>query len=278
MSKIEFVPLQPYIGAEVKGVDLNLPLGRDEIATLRAGLLKYKAIFFRDQLIDRESHVRFGRYFGDPEIHPMPKFRLEGFPEIFPVKAERTYSEILHSDVSYLRCPAAASILRAVVLPSLGGDTVFVNAVSAYEALSEEVKNIIERLTAVHEPNFHRVIKDQEQLDTLNAQYPPREHPIVRVHPETGERLLFVSEGFTSRIVGLGKEEGRELLRLLVDQFKKPEHQVRFAWKPGSIAFWDNRATQHCAVPGFVGDRYLERVTLNGEEVVGPAVLPSTGQ
>lgn len=271
----EITPLQPSLGAQISGIDLSQPLDKARHAALHAALLHYKVLFFRDQVLTREQHIAFGAAFGDLETHPVEH------PEILPLvsrefagKYRQTTDSNWHADTTFRAEPSAASILLQRVSPGLGGDTVFANAVAAYDSLDDETKARIDGLTAIHDTRiFLQFIDSEEKRRALQAQYPPVEHPVVRVHPETGEKLLYVNSVFTREIVGLRPDESKALLARLFDQVKRPEFQVRWSWQPGSIAFWDNRATQHYAVPDYRGDRHMERVTIVGDRPVGPASI-----
>jgi len=271
-------PQQPRIGAEVAGIDLRRPLTAENREKLRNLLNNYKVLFFRDQQISREEHIAFGREFGELDIHPI--VQVAEAPVIQPISAERfrkysgssggsdkRYTNRWHTDETFRAIPPLASILRAVHLPELGGDTVFADATAAYEGLSDEVKERIANLRAVHSAAYgFGWYNNLERKAAIEREYPPVEHSVVRVHPETGAKVLFVNSAFTSHILGLNKEESDRLLAHLLSQFAQPEYQVRFKWRPGSIAFWDNRATQHYGVWDF-GDakRELERVTIKGQ-------------
>jgi alpha-ketoglutarate-dependent sulfate ester dioxygenase len=278
---IEIAPSAGYIGAEISGVDLRGPLGADTISAIRAALLKHKVIFFRDQQVGHEEQVVFARRFGKvTPAHPHEDEPPEGFPELLPIDSRRyeqrlgrkqtSYDASWHTDVTALVNPPAASILRADILPPYGGDTAFTNLVAAYENLPAPLRALADTLDAKHaftfrgRPGSRREAKIQE---TALVAY----HPVVRVHPETGERVLFVSPGFTEgprEIRGFSPRQSDRILQLLWEEATRPEYQVRFRWAPGSIAFWDNRATAHLAIPdaGHLGhDRVLYRSTIEGD-------------
>lgn len=272
------VPQQPRIGAEVRGLDLREPLTanlRDELLKL---LVQYKVLFFRDQDITREQHIAFGRQFGDLTVHPVLHSADSGLI-VQPISADRfreyrksangekDYSSEWHSDETFRATPPLASILRAIEVPELGGDTVFTNTAAAYEGLSAEVKKRIEGLHAVHQfLRRNRNYLDSERRAEIERDNPPVQHPVVRIHPDSGAKVLFVNPTFTTHIVELDKDESDRLLAHLFYEIGRPEYQVRFKWRKGSIAFWDNRATQHYALWDY-GDakRELERVTIKGQ-------------
>lgn len=271
---VTVIPQQPSLGAEIYGVDLRAPLSDELYELLKELLLRYKVLFFRAQNLSREQHIAFGRRFGDLDVHPLVQANE---PLIQAISAERIrkgpagvrgYTNRWHSDETFRSVPPIASILRAVHVPDIGGDTVFADAVAAYEGLPNEIKQQIDGLEAVHRLAHGFAWPDTDLWRTLDSQFPSVTHPVVRVHPETGAKVLFVNSVFTSHIVGLAKGASERLLAHLTEQFNRPEYQVRFKWRVGSVAFWDNRSTQHYGVWDF-GDavRELERVTIKGQPV-----------
>lgn len=277
---VSISPSTPTIGAEISGLDLDRPLTAVEADLLRAAWLRFKVVFFRDQDISHESHVRLGRLFGDLEGHPVIP-SVKGFPEILRiegVEGVQLTAETLapfqaynkwHTDVTFRQQPSIASILRARVLPPLGGDTMWADTAAAYAGLPQPVKDRIEGLEAEHDivRSFGGRVSEEKRAQ-LARDFPPVRHPVVRTHPETGEKILYVNYTFTSRIVGVSEEESDSLLRLLFDRIKVPEYQVRFRWTPNAIGIWDNRSTQHYAVGDYwPAHRVLERVTVSGDVV-----------
>jgi len=265
-------PLQPTIGAEIGGVDLGRPLStaaRDEI---KAAILLYKVVFFRGQDLDREQHAAFARQFGPLYVHPsVNKPDADQQPAAHRIAAEDTkkYADLIaqqqaegwdpyHSDTSWRLVPTWGAVLRAVTLPEVGGDTIWVDAGLAYEGLSAETK---ERLEGLHVTHDYR-----SALLRSGHDYPIVAHPVVRTHRETGRKILWVNFSQHPWIVGLDRQESRELLSIVHDEYRKPEYQVRFSWRPDSIAFWDNRAAVHYAVRNY-GDfpRLLERILIADE-------------
>lgn len=266
-SRIDIRPLTPAIGAELHGLDLGAPDIADHIPAIKAALLAHKVIFFRDQHITAGQHIEFARHFGDLEIHPAtPKDQAN--PEILRIAHgpdSRGRENNWHSDVTWRERPSLGSILRAIEVPPVGGDTLFADMHLAFLSLSPELQRIARSLTAVHD--IARVFAGRlgQAPEDLHAKYPPQRHPVVRTHPETGAPTLFVNTGFTSHIEGLGASESAALLAHLYATAGNPEIQCRFRWQPGSIAFWDNRATQHFAVSDyFPARRVMERVTIAG--------------
>jgi taurine dioxygenase len=265
-SRIGIKPITPRIGAEVEGIDLADELSDETIAAIRAALVTHRVIFFRDQDITQEQHIAFARRFGELEIHPItPKDQPN--PEIFHLRASperKGGADVWHSDVTWREKPSFGSILIGRTIPEVGGDTMWCDMVAAYEGLSSAMKDWISRLTAVHDGSVFATLQGKPASD-FHALYPPQNHPVVRTHPDTGERILYVNSSFTTRINGLDKKESDWLLDHLCAQTAKPEYQVRFRWRKNSIAFWDNRACQHYAVGDYYSTpREMERVTIIG--------------
>ena len=270
MLKLE--PLTATIGAEVEGVDLADDLADDVIAEVREALLRWKVLFFRDQdRLDRTRHIAFGRRFGELEVHPVtPKDQTE--PEAFVIPAGGTFRapDTWHCDVTWRPQPSLGSILRAVELPPLGGDTLWANMARAYELLDDDTKERIDGRRALHDyTSAFGYGQPPEVQEKMRAKHPTVDHPIVRTHPETGEKVLYVNAGFTRGIVGMDDDESGPLLRRLYATATIPDVQVRFRWRPGSVAFWDNRATQHYAASDYYPQRrVMERVTITGDTPV----------
>jgi len=272
-STLTFAPLTPTIGAEVGGIDLREPVGPDAVKALRDALLKWKVLFFRDQDITTEQHLAFARLFGELEIHPFAPHK-PGYPEVLAIHhgpGNRGRENAWHSDVTWRAEPSLGSILRAIEIPPVGGDTLFADMYAAYEGLTDAVKGKIEGRKAIHDfTHFRRGMrkrgKSEAEIEAFNKEYPEVEHPIVRTHPETGRKGIYVNVGFTLRIVGLEKDESDSLLRHLYAQASIPEYQCRFRWQKNSIAFWDNRSTQHYAASDYYpAVRRMERVTIVGD-------------
>ncbi|QYJ06516.1 TauD/TfdA dioxygenase family protein [Qipengyuania flava] len=262
-------PMTPAIGAEIYGIDLGANDIASRIPEIRAALLKHGVIFFRDQDITSEQHIAFARHFGELEIHPAtPKDQPN--PEVLRIAhgpKSRGQENNWHSDVTWREEPSLGSILLAREVPECGGDTLFANMHLAYERLSDQMKRFCEGLTAVHD--IARVFAKRlgKSPEELHEQYPPMRHPVIRTHPETGERAIYVNTGFTSHIEGLSKDESAWLLDHLYKTAWDVEIQCRFRWQAGSIAFWDNRVCQHLAVSDyFPARRVMERVTIAGDK------------
>lgn len=276
LDPITVTPVQPLIGATIEGVQVAQATEEDILA-IRAALLQYKVIFFRDQTMSRPEHVALGRRFGDLEVHPLSAH--PDHPEMLVLISEgeaetgmlAPAADYWHTDTTFRDTPSAASILYGYKIPPLGGDTLWCNTVAVYEGLPDELKHHIDGLEAVHNGlvSFARHLPTPESQAAFLDRHPPQVHPVVTVHPETGEKAIYVNSGFTTHIVGMSEAESRDLLTRLFDEVKRPEYQVRFRWQPGSIAFWDNRSTQHYGVADYKGHRHLERVTVLGTRPVG---------
>lgn len=264
---LDIRPLTPAIGAEIFGIDLAAPDIGDHIPAIRSALLAHKVIFFRDQHITAEQHIAFARQFGDLEIHPAtPKDQPN--PEILRIAHgpdSRGRENSWHSDVTWREAPSLGSILRAIEVPAVGGDTLFADMHLAFLSLSPELQRFVRGLTAVHDIAKVFAGRLGQSIEEMHAKYPPQRHPVVRTHPETGAPTLFVNTAFTSHIEGLTRSESDRLLAHLYATAANPEIQCRFRWQAGSIAFWDNRAGQHFAASDyFPARRVMERVTIAG--------------
>jgi taurine dioxygenase len=280
-ARLEISPASPVLGAEIRGLDLDRPLSPATVAALRAALLRYKVLFFRDQDISHQAHIALGRHFGELEGHPVLP-HVPGHPQILHIEGvdgiqwtDETIGDgrnldKWHADVTFRQKPSMGGILRARVLPPLGGDTLFADTAAAWRDLPDEVKLRIDGLRAEHDilQNFGGRVSD-ETREELRRTTPPVLHPVVRTHPETGEKTLYVNRAFTSCIEGLDQDESRELLSYLTDRMKQPEYHVRFRWSPNAVVFWDNRATQHYAVLDYWPHRrVVERVTIVGDRPI----------
>ncbi|KAA9149409.1 TauD/TfdA family dioxygenase [Amycolatopsis acidicola] len=291
-------PVAGHIGADIDGIDLSRPLEEDVVARLKDALHRHRVLFFRDQNLDHAAQIAFARNFGElTYAHPHDDAPPEEHPEIFTIDPRRyeerygkdfrteerrrrySYFTGWHTDVTAAVNPPAGSILRAEIVPDVGGDTTWTNLVAAYEGLSEPVREFVGTLRAEHRyGGADRPAGGSSYAQRVNDNLLVAEHPVVRVHPETGEKGLFVNPGFTSHIIGLSPRESRALLDLLYAEITRPEYTVRFRWAPGSVAFWDNRATAHLAprdIEHLDVERRLHRVTLVGDRPVGPDGAPS---
>ena len=266
-SDLMIEPLTPFIGAEITGVDLR-EVTQEQVTGIRAALLKHQVVFFRDQTLNQEEHIRFARQFGELEIHPATP-KGQNNPEVLHIAhgpESKGRENMWHSDVTWREKPSLGSILKAVEVPAVGGDTLFANMVEAYERLPGDIKDKIAGKIAVHD--IARVFAGRlnKTAEQLRETYPVMEHPIVRTHPETGANVLYVNNAFTSHIKGMDEDESKELLQALYRTASNPELQCRFRWKAGSLAFWDNRACQHFASSDYFPQvRKMERVTIAGD-------------
>jgi alpha-ketoglutarate-dependent taurine dioxygenase len=282
--QLSITPMSGTIGAEIRQVDLHQELAAETVAAIRRALLDYKVIFFPGQHLSASEHKNFASYFGEiTNAHPIVP-GLADNKEVFEIdytlyrrileKAPKNYgdTEKWHTDVTFVETPPLGSILNAIVIPDAGGDTLWADTQAAYEGLSQPFKDLVDGLTAVHDGtrSFGGLLKAVGEGEWDGKKFTklvPSEHPVVRTHPETGRRNLFVNPGFTTRITGLTNTESETLLRFLYAHMATPEYVVRYRWKAGDLGFWDNRTTMHYAI-GDYGDahRVIQRVTLKGDK------------
>ncbi len=267
-GSFEIQQLTPAIGAEIGGVSTATELSDAVIAEIRQALLDHKVIFFRDQDLTQEQLLAFAKRFGDLEIHPAtPKDQPN--PEVLRIEhgpKSKGQENMWHSDVTWRAEPSLGSVLNAIEIPPVGGDTLFANMNLAYENLPEDIREKITGMTAMHDIARVFAKRLNKKPEELHDKYPPEEHPIVRTHPETGLRTLYVNGAFTSHIVDLEPEESAALLKRLYATAANPEIQCRFRWTKGAIAFWDNRACQHFASSDyFPARRIMQRATIKGD-------------
>jgi len=272
---IEVVPLTATIGAEVRGADLATAADDPVVmARVERALSDHLVLFFRDQVLTPGQQLRFAGWFGPFEHHAFAKPHPDhpDMTVLDQTTPETDGANSWHSDSSFMEHPALGSVLRAVQLPPLGGDTCWASMYAAFDALSPRMQAMLDGLTALHDiivplekaiAGGHSV---SANLEEIRRAWPPMEHPVVRRHPVTGRRALYVNNNFTTRILGIAKAESDVLLPYLLQHVQRPDFQVRFRWAPGSVAFWDNRVTQHYAVPDYSGHRrIMHRVTITGE-------------
>lgn len=269
---IEVQPVAGSLGAEIRGVNVATAPGDEVISEIRQAFLDHLVIFFRDQRLTPHEQLAFARRFGEPMEYP----QLKGLPEcplitpVLKLEHERVnFGGVWHSDTTYLTRPPMASMLYALEIPPYGGDTLFANQYQAYETLSDGLRNVLDGLTGVNSSTKADASKTREERlkdAGVEMKVLVGEHPVVRTHPETGRRALYVNIGHTTHFKGWTEEESRPLLEYLWHHQVRPEFTCRFRWQPGSIAFWDNRCVQHNAVNDYQGfRRVMHRVTLAGD-------------
>jgi taurine dioxygenase len=262
---INVEPLTASIGAVIGGINLADKLSEQVKAEIQHAWLKHLVVFFRDQELTAEQHLSLGRDFGELHIHPAAPYRHDN-PALMAIHTDadshRNNGEVWHSDVSADEQPPKASILYLQTVPATGGDTLWANMYAAYEALSSPIQEMLEPLSARHEANYSGFYGDHKP----QRANPHANHPVIRTHPETGRKALFVNQGFTKAILGLSREESSALLQFLFQHVKHPAFHCRFRWTENAVAIWDNRCTQHLAVwDYFPNTRSGTRVTVQGD-------------
>jgi taurine dioxygenase len=260
------------LGAEISGLDLKQPMDAETFAAFEAALIEHKIVVLRDQHLTTEQHVAVSRPFGELEVHPM---RPQGeFPEILVLDNHKDNpvlsTDVWHSDTTFRKNPTKYTILRCQIMPKVGGDTLWADMEAAYEGLSPAFRRMIEGLRAVHDFQNFRVLfkntdEDRAKLRKMEELFPNPSHPVVRTHPATGRKSIYVNPQFTLRIEGLEPGESRAILDVLFAHAQVPEYQFRLRWTAGAIVFWDNRSTQHYAA----NDYYPERRRMERTAVVG---------
>ncbi len=269
--------VRPYsgaIGGLVEGIDLCSPLDDDTCSALQQALLDYEVLFFRDQPLQPKDHASLANHFGQPQLHEAYD-HVAGYPQITILENDQdrpSKIEMWHTDMTFRPCPPLGSILHGVVIPEKGGDTLFASMSAAYEGLSDRMQSMLSGLTAIHD--FSYGFKESlaepggaERLADMVAANPPVEHPVVRTHPVSGKKCLYVNSLFTVRIKGMHERESRSLLQFLYQHVTTPEFTCRFSWQPDSVAFWDNRITQHKPVNDyFPAHRRMQRITIDDGE------------
>ncbi len=269
-------PLNGFIGAEIDGVDLRRPLGPAEFKIVHDALVTYEVIVLRDQDITVDQQMAFGALFGELSIHPFSP-NLPDKPEVIVLDYSKdnppALTDIWHADETFREAPPMATILRAKTVPEVGGDTLFSSMSAAYRGLSERMKQHIHGLEALHDFKPWRPLfgqSDRAKLRGLEDDFPNPWHPVVRVHPVSGRRVLYVNQQFCVRIKGLKTDESDALLNFLYRQATIPEYQLRVKWKPSTLVMWDNRSVLHYAAHDYYpARRTMERVTVKGERPVG---------
>ena len=267
-----------FLGAEISGIDLTKPLSPEMVEALKLAHAEHEVLVFPDQKISSDDLKRFGRYFGELSVHPFST-NSEGSPELIVYDNKEGNppppTDVWHSDETFRENPPMGTILCSKIIPEIGGDTAFCSMTAGYEGLSEKMQQFISGLEAVHDFTPFKALftedeKGLQRLAKYEAQYRPITHPVVRVHPVTGKKALFVNPQFTLFIKGMEESESRMLLDRLYRQTAILEHQYRHRWEPDMVVFWDNRSTMHAAVHDYYPQRRLmERVTITGDRPVG---------
>lgn len=280
MGDLEVVPVTPQLGAEVRGIKLHAELDDDDIGAVRAALLRHKVLFFRHQSLDPVAMRATAALFGEPTpAHPVEP-SLEGHPEVLPLDSdEGARADVWHSDLTFQVEPPLGALLHAETVPDVGGDTLWVDMTAAYQALSPPIRQFLEECTATHSPTkaggYFAARDATDGAKAAETAAASTSHPVVRVHPETGQRSLFVNPLFTDKIDGLRRRESDALLALIQETATRPEATLRWRWEAGDVAFWDNRCTMHYALRDFgSARRRMIRVALEGDRPVG--VAPTT--
>lgn len=271
---LEIKPIAGALGAEIHGMDLTAELNASQLLTLRELLVEHEVIFFRDQNISSEQHQALAQSFGPLQRHPAYN-TVDGYDAITILEStpeKPTKIEVWHSDMTFRRHPPMGTILRSVIVPDKGGDTLWSSMTAAYEGLSSQLRAMLEGLTAVHDfsHGFRESLAEPggaERLADAVAENPPVRHPVIRTHPESGKKVIFVNALFTTHIENIPRAESDALLKFLFAHVTTPEYTCRFQWQPNSIAIWDNRSTQHKPVNDyFPAHRKLLRTTIDGDK------------
>ena len=266
-------PFAPNLGAVITNVDLSNDINDAELKGIRDAFLKFQVLFFQSQSeISPENHIKLGRCFGDLHIHPAAP-KMKKYPQIFEINTDKNSkiangAEDFHSDVSCDIEPPLGTMLQLHILPECGGDTMFANMYMAYEALSNPMQKFLSDLKASHESeHFYRGRYKTESNSESKTEYPSAIHPVIRTHPETGKKAIFVNKFFTTRILGLEPQESKFILDFLFSHIEKTEFQIRHRWNKNDMAFWDNRCTLHKAIwDYFPNERKGRRVTIKGDK------------
>ena len=272
-APFEVEQLGAHLGAQIHGLDLRQDMSPDTFAAFEAALIEHKVLVLRDQPLSTAQHVALSRRFGELEVHPM---RPQGeFPEILVLDNHKDNpvlsTDVWHSDTTFRKNPTKYTILRCQIMPKVGGDTLWADMTAAYDGLSETFKTMIGGLRAVHDFQNFRVLfsrsaDDQAKLNRMEEMFPNPSHPVVRTHPVSGRKVIYVNPQFTLRVEGLRPDESRALLEVLYAQVHVPEYQFRLRWQPDTIVFWDNISTQHYAANDYYPQRRrMERTAVVGE-------------
>ncbi|AIZ34650.1 taurine dioxygenase [Pseudomonas parafulva] len=272
---LTLTPLSPALGAQIDGIDLSRALPPEQRDTLEQALLEHQVLFFRKQFITPAQQAHFAAHFGDLHIHPIYP-NVPETPQVLILDTAVTDvrdNAVWHTDVTFLPTPALGAVLSAKQVPAYGGDTLWASGIAAFEALSAPLQLLLDGLSATHDftrsfplERFGSTAEDLARWEATRRNHPPLSHPVVRTHPVSGRKALFVNEGFTTRINELAEHESEALLRLLFAHATRPEFSIRWRWQEGDVAFWDNRVTQHYAVDDYRPQRrVMHRATILGD-------------
>lgn len=282
------LPITGALGAELRGLDITKPLGATQLQDLRSAIAEHSVVFLRDQAgLSVEQHLELAKLFGKPEPHPIVK-GLASHPDILQWTKEAgkptDFGESWHTDNSYQQQPTAESLLYSLEVPPYGNDTLWASTYAAWDGLSDGLKRMLESLNAVHSPAKAFSSDNSARADRFEGKEGERQyvksealtteviHPVCRIHPVTGKKILYVNSMFTLRFEGMTEEESTPLLQYLYHHIAKPEYQCRFRWTPDTLTIWDNRCTQHLAInDNFTHKRTMRRATIQGERPVGLA-------
>ncbi|TDV52542.1 taurine dioxygenase [Pseudomonas graminis] len=272
---IDIQPLSPALGAQISGVDLSRDLTGEQRNAIERALLDHQVLFFRDQPITPQQQARFAAHFGDLHVHPIYP-NVPEQPEVLILDTAVTDvrdNAIWHTDVTFLPTPALGAVLSAKQVPAYGGDTLWASGIAAFEALSRPMQTLLDGLTATHDftrsfplERFGSTAVDLARWEETRRKNPPLSHPVIRTHPVSGRRALFVNDGFTTRINELDAAESDAILKLLFAHSTRPEFTLRWRWQANDVAMWDNRVTQHYAVDDYRPQRrVMHRATILGD-------------
>ncbi|MBM3108343.1 taurine dioxygenase [Pseudomonas sp. V1] len=272
---LSITPLSSALGAQISGIDLSREISTEQRDAVEQALLKHQVLFFREQPINPQQQAAFAARFGDLHIHPIYP-NVPETPQVLVLDTAVTDvrdNAMWHTDVTFLPTPALGAVLSAKQLPTYGGDTLWASGIAAYAALSEPLKQLLDGLTATHDftksfplERFGTTPEDLQRWETTRRDNPPLSHPVIRTHPVSGRKSLFVNDGFTTRINELGDTESEAILKLLFAHATRPEITIRWRWQENDVAFWDNRVTQHYAVDDYRPQRrVMHRATILGD-------------
>lgn len=273
---LTITPLSPALGAQISGIDLTREISREERDAVEQALLQHQVLFFREQPLNPQQQADFAARFGDLHIHPIYP-NVPQTPQVLVLDTAVTDvrdNAIWHTDVTFLPTPAMGAVLSAKQLPAYGGDTLWASGIAACAALSAPLRQLLDGLTATHDftksfplERFGNTPEDLARWEAARRNNPPLSHPVIRTHPVSGRKSLFVSEGFTTRINELGEAESEAILKLLFAHATRPAFTIRWRWQQDDVAFWDNRVTQHYAVDDYRPQRrVMHRATILGDK------------